>query len=60
MGDIKENPCWKTKVKCSCKKSIYENGDTSPPFLDDLVKWDNDFDGSENTSFFWLVILIFV
>ena len=49
----RESVLEKTDVTGSSKKRANENGMNSPPFLDDLVQWDKDFDDNENPSFFW-------
>ena len=50
MGECKENPDLKTEAKCSGKQKMNEK---QPPFLDDLVKWNGEYDDNENPSFFW-------
>ena len=51
----KESVLEKTDATGSSKKRASENGTNSPPFLDDLVQWNKDFDDHENPSFFWWV-----
>ena len=55
MGDIKVGQNMKKDCKCACNKKKQENGGSQPPFLDDLVQWNQDLDDDENPSFFWSV-----